>query len=552
MDQTLTAALNEIAREKFGYKKLRPAQERVIRTLMSGHDVLAVMPTGSGKSAIYQIAGEVLDGATVVVSPLIALQKDQVDGIADTDLRRAMLLNSSLTKAERAEAFRRLRNDRLEYLLLAPEQLLNAETLAELRAHPPSLFVVDEAHCVSEWGHDFRPDYARLGKVVDALAEAHPKKKRPRILALTATAAPKVREDLVERLGMRNPKTIVTGFDRPNIYLEVERVPDVKTKDRLLADRVRKVGRPCIVYVATHAHAEAAAELLAENNVDAGVYHGGLNKAERSAAQDAFMDGSRDVVVATNAFGMGVDKPDVRGVIHYDAPDSLDAYYQEVGRAGRDGAASNALMLYRPEDLGIRRSLSAGTKVCEDEAEKVLRVVRKRGTVDFDDLAEKVELKDGKLSLILDLFERAGAVSTTLDGAVTATGDASEADAVRAVVTEQELFRDYRRGRVDQIRDYAETHDCRRRYLLKYFGDADVEPCGHCDNCRTGAVERHAEAVAGDGHPYPLKARVLHGKFGGGTVMRYEGDKVVVLFEEAGFKEIVTDYAVEHGLLESA
>ena len=552
MDQTLTATLDRVAREKFGYEKLRPAQEEVVRTLLDGHDVLAVMPTGSGKSAIYQIAGDLLDGATVVVSPLIALQKDQVDGIADTDLRGAMLLNSSLTKTQRREAFGRLRADRLEYLLLAPEQLLNDETLAELEAHPPSLFVVDEAHCVSEWGHDFRPDYAKLGKVVDALAEAHPARRRPRILALTATAAPKVREDLVERLGMRESRTIVTGFDRPNIFLEVEPVPDVATKDRLLADRVRKVGRPCIVYVATHAHAEACAELLNEDNIDAGVYHGGLNKAERAAAQDAFMDGGRDVIVATNAFGMGVDKPDVRGVVHYDAPDSIDAYYQEVGRAGRDGEPSSALMLFRPEDLGIRRSLSAGTKVGDDEAERVLKVVRQRGTVEFDALAEKVDLSAGKLSLILDLFERAGAVETSLEGEVTSVGDAALADAVRDVVTEQELFRDSRRGRVDQIRDYAQTHDCRRRYLLRYFGDADAEPCGHCDNCRTGAVERHQEAVAQHHYPYPLKARVVHGKFGGGTVMRYDGDKVVVLFEEAGFKEIVTTYAVEHGLLESA
>jgi ATP-dependent DNA helicase RecQ len=230
-----------------------------------------------------------------------------------------------------------LASGELEYLFLAPEQLTNPETLERLADAPPSLFVVDEAHCLSEWGSDFRPDYAALGKIIDHLAQ----KRRPRVLALTATATTIVRDDLIRRLGMKQPKVVATDLDRPNIDLEVEEMPDEATKRRLLPDRIRKLAggdpsRSCgIVYVATRAHAEELVALLAEENIESDFYHGGLGRAERERVQGAFMSGALPIIVATNAFGMGVDKADVRFVLHYDVPDSLDAYYQEVGRGGR-------------------------------------------------------------------------------------------------------------------------------------------------------------------------------------------------------------------------
>ncbi len=238
-------------------------------------------------------------------------------------------MNSTQSVGERREAFEKLEDGDLEYLFLAPEQFANAETMEKLKANPPSLFVIDEAHCISEWGHDFRPEYARLGNVIESLGH-------PTVLALTATAAPRVREDIVARLGMRDPRTVVWGFDRPNIWLGVAACPDEATKHRLLLGRVKDFAKPGIVYVATQAATEELCRDLREQvNVNAVFYHGGMKKDDRNAAQDAFMTGEADVVVATNAFGMGVDKADVRFVIHYDIPESVDSYFQEVGRSRR-------------------------------------------------------------------------------------------------------------------------------------------------------------------------------------------------------------------------
>jgi ATP-dependent DNA helicase RecQ len=546
-------SVRKLAREKFGYESLSPAQEEIIRLILGGRDTLSVMPTGSGKSAIYQIAGLKIGGPTVVVSPLIALQKDQLEYIREQELAEAAVVNSTLRVGERREAFEKLEDGSLEYLFLAPEQFANPETMEKLKATPPSLFVIDEAHCISEWGHDFRPEYARLGNVIEALG-------RPTVLALTATASPRVREDIVQRLGMRDPKTVVWGFDRPNIWLGVEQCPDEETKHRLLLDRVKDAPKPGIVYVATQNAAEELCRDLREQvNVNAVFYHGGMKKAERDAAQDTFMTGGADVVVATNAFGMGVDKPDVRFVIHYDISESVDAYFQEVGRAGRDGEPARALMLYRPQDLGMRRAMAAGGKLTEDQVEAVAELVTgRKGSVSIKALKEQAAADDvpaGKVTAALNRLEEQGVVELLPGGQVRPTKAARKLDigaAAEDAVQEQEVHRQYRQGRVELIKDYAETKDCRRRYLLNYFGESVDGPCGYCDNCEAGVVERHEAETAK--HPFPLKSRVRHTKWGEGTVMRYEeGEaKVVVLFEEAGLKSMVTQFVIEKGLLERA
>ena len=317
MEQTLRAALATIARQRFGYDALRDEQEQVVRLLLQGHDTLAVLPTGSGKSAIYQVAGVLMDGPTLVVSPLIALQHDQVAHIEGHDLPEGRVLNSHTPAAAVRETWDLLEQGKLEYLFLAPEQvttLLRGAGYTVFRdgvlprlAATTGLLVVDEAHCVSEWGHDFRPDYGQLGKVLDRLAEARGRRGRPRVLALTATATPAVQEDIIRRLGMRSPKVVVGHLDRPNLWLEVEEMPDEPTKRRLLPDRVRRlseaagcreINRCCgIIYVATRAHAEEVAALLSENNIEAGFYHGGMSRSEREAAQTAFMDGRMPVMV---------------------------------------------------------------------------------------------------------------------------------------------------------------------------------------------------------------------------------------------------------------
>jgi ATP-dependent DNA helicase RecQ len=335
------------ALEAFDFSKLRPGQEEALLALLDGRDTLAVMPTGSGKSAIYQLAGSLIDGATVVVSPLIALQKDQVDGI-DPQLGLARQVNSSMGERARRRALDELRDGALEYLFVAPEQLMNEETFAAVRDADVSLFAVDEAHCISQWGHDFRPDYLRLGPIIDAL-------DHPLVLALTATASPPVRDEIVSQLGMRSPKVVVAGFARPNIRLEVCGVPEREDVADALAERAATLDGTGIVYVATRRDADSLAEVLSTRRRPAVAYHAGLSTKQRHKAHERFLDASPVIVVATTAFGMGIDAPHVRFVLHADAPESLDSYYQEFGRAGRDGAAAEAVLFHGVRNGGTRR-----------------------------------------------------------------------------------------------------------------------------------------------------------------------------------------------------
>jgi ATP-dependent DNA helicase RecQ len=317
-----------VAWENFGFESLRPGQEDAIRALLDGNDSLVVQPTGSGKSAIYQITALMLNGATLVISPLIALQKDQVDSINAQNAADAVVINSTLRVPETREAMEKIEEGSGKYIFLAPEQLRKQETMETLESAGVSLFVVDEAHCISEWGHDFRPDYLQLGPTIERLGH-------PIVLAMTATASPEVRQEIIQRLGMRDTNIFVHGFDRPNIYLRVDQFPNEQEKMQALVHRVRWADKPGIVYVATRKNAEEIMRLLDEEGVRALFYHGGLKASEREDIQERFMSDQAEVIVATNAFGMGVDKADVRFVYHYDISDSLDSYYQEIGRAGR-------------------------------------------------------------------------------------------------------------------------------------------------------------------------------------------------------------------------
>ncbi|RYG56545.1 ATP-dependent DNA helicase RecQ, partial [bacterium] len=330
-----TDSISRTAAQKLGLKKLRPGQKDAIQSLLDGHDTLVVMPTGSGKSAIYQIAASMLPGLTVVVSPLIALQQDQVQSINENShfKAKAAVLNSTLKAAERGAVLEAIEKGKLQFLFLAPEQFNNPETLQHIQDAKPSLFVVDEAHCVSSWGHDFRPDYLKLGAVVESLGH-------PVTLALTATAAPPVRDEIAQQLKMRSHHSFVQGFDRPNIHLAIESFERCEDKCGALLERVaqslERGEKPGIIYTATRREAEEVAAQLVEQNINASFYHAGLKADERERVQDEFMADGVDVMVATLAFGMGIDKPDVRFVFHLDVSDSIDSYYQEIGRAGRD------------------------------------------------------------------------------------------------------------------------------------------------------------------------------------------------------------------------
>ena len=533
-------AVDRLARGVFRFAELRPGQRPAIDAILAGRDTLAVLPTGSGKSAIYQIAAMLLDGPCVVVSPLIALQRDQVAAIRELELAGVAAANSHVGITARRDAFEGLKDGRVKFLFVAPEQLATPEVVRDIAIAKPTLFVVDEAHCVSAWGHDFRPDYLRLGGVIEALGH-------PTVLALTATASPPVRDELVSRLGMHDPAVVVRGFDRPNIWLDVENFTSEEAKREALVLRAAGELKPGIVYAATRKRAEELTQLIAEIGLSAGCYHAGMKAAERRKVQDAFVQDRLDVVVATTAFGMGIDKPNVRFVLHYDVPDSLDSYYQEIGRAGRDGLRSEAVLYYRQEDLGLRRFFAANA-VAVGPLTRVARLLEAAadGPVELAELRTVSRLSASRLSAVLGQLTHAGFVRVDPTGSLELLPDHPTVDeVVEFAQREAEMRKTLDQSRVDMIRSYAESHACRGRLLLSYFGEQTSEACGHCDRCTAGV------AVAITEGPFPVNTRVAHREWGTGQILRYEDDKVVVLFDAVGYKTLSVRAVVERNLLQA-
>jgi ATP-dependent DNA helicase RecQ len=529
-----------VAREEFGWAELSPQQEAGIEALLAGRDVLAVLPTGAGKSAIYQVPGALVQAPVVVVSPLLALQRDQVSALRETAAPDAVAVNSAMTHTAVEESWAALERGAARYVFLAPEQLAAEHVVARLAALKPALFVVDEAHCVSTWGHDFRPDYLALGEAAERLG-------RPPVLALTATAAAPVRGDIAEHLRLRDPVLVSTGTDRPNIHLAVRLFTDDGDKRAAVAAWVAEAEPPGILYTATRKDAVEYATRLAERGVAAAAYHAGMRAAERRRVQDGFLTGTPKVVVATSAFGMGIDKPDVRFVTHASVPDSPDTYYQEIGRAGRDGAPATVLLFYRPEDLGLQKFLTAAPVDSDALLRLAAALAESGGQATRRALAERCGLSPRKASALLRMLEDAGAV--TFDGTarrVRAEPGWRPEDAAARAIEAAERRRRLERSRIEMMRGYAETRSCRREYLLGYFGEAPGGPCGNCDLCDQGAT---AADIVDPRSPYQANQRVRHPEWGPGTVMNVEADRLVVLFEEVGYRTLSLSAVREQDLL---
>jgi ATP-dependent DNA helicase RecQ len=505
-------------REHFGFEDFRPGQQDAVAAALADRDLLVVMPTGAGKSLCYQLPALLRDDLTIVVSPLVSLMQDQVEALERVAPGRAALVNSQRDAAANRDAVARAVAGDVRLLYVAPERFSSPGFLRQIHEARVGLFVVDEAHCVSQWGHDFRPDYFRLGDAARWLGARS-------LVAATATATPQVAADIVARLGLREPVRVTTGFDRPNLSFAVVRCRTAADERRRLAAALAEEGaRPAIVYAGTRAMTEElAGALRGALGVEVVAYHAGLGREERAESQRRFMSGAAEVVVATNAFGMGIDKADVRTVAHASVPASVEAYYQEAGRAGRDGAPARALLFAETRDKGLHVQFIKRDELDEAAVEQVAaRVLR---TAQDGRYALPVDAAGGGAGggdmsrAIVGHLARAGVLQPApapvdvLRGRVLAPFDGRARAACRASVR---AAKDARWRQYHAVWAFVEGDGCRREAILRHFGDpaapAPTGPC--CDVCDPDLVPAGAEpalrlAAASGAAPGDLDAAIL-------------------------------------------
>src|SRR5215510_1195053 len=480
--------LSSVLRQRFGFQDFRPAQKQVIDTVMSGHDMLAVMPTGSGKSLCYQLPALALPGLTLVVSPLIALMKDQVDQLNQLGLP-ATVINSTVSREQQRSRLEQAIAGRIKLLYIASERFQNEDFRAGLARANVSLFAVDEAHCISLWGHDFRPDYLRLRRAVRDL-------KSPPILALTATATPAVRRDILAQLGIEGAPQVVSGFDRPNLYLEVREVSSAAEKIRTIVELARWAPLG-IVYAGTRKNVEDIHTSLRRAGIEAAAYHAGLPGPDRKAVQERFMNASRCVIVATNAFGMGIDRSQVRFVVHADIPDSIEAYYQEIGRAGRDGEMARCILLFNYADKWIPEFFIDSSHPPPDILKYVFAKLCRSGetTILGESWLRISATRDHRFHASIALLSRFGYLEKIQNHQGRGVRILKREDQSLEGINFQELEarRQFEYKKFGVMLNYASRFrkHCYRSFILSYFGEWNRNrDCGNCSHCNPDKFPR--------------------------------------------------------------
>jgi ATP-dependent DNA helicase RecQ len=485
------ARVSKIVGEVFGLAELRPGQRAVIDAVLAKRHTLAIMPTGAGKSLCYQVPAMLMPGMTVVVSPLIALMRDQFEKLSELGLE-AVQVNSTIPMGDIRRARAKIGRRAVEFVFTTPEQLAATELRQLLAGAAVDLVVIDEAHCISQWGHDFRPAY------LDALSGLRTFGS-PTILALTATATPDVIADIERQLNVGSLRVINTGTHRPNLSYHVRPVSSEADKQRHLIDIVSGATGSTIVYAATVRHVDALHALFRREGIPGTSYHGRQRAQERAAAQDAFMTGAVPIIIATNAFGMGIDKPDIRTVVHYDLPASLDVYYQESGRAGRDGQPAECILLFQRRDRGLQRFFMAGRYPTHDDFTTLiegLRAASGDSAMTVDEIRTTVpSLAASKLRVMLAALKQDGLMRERRGARYEPQRQLLTAS-IEPFVAAYEQRRQRDQTKLEQMVVYAQTALCRTHVLLEALGETvDWSQCGTCDNCRGLAIRSEAAAV---------------------------------------------------------